>query len=141
MIQEGLYATLAADAGVSAIVGTNIYPVLFPQTAYSDSSKLPCIVFKVDDRRRQVRFSGTDTLVECWLSVECYAKTYTAAQSLAVAVRSALVDYSGTMTSNDSPQTTNAVQSIFIESEDDAFAAEPGIYIVMQDFRIWYDEA
>lgn len=141
MIQEGLYATLAADAGVSALVGVRIYPVNVPQSDYTDSTKFPCVVYKIDGKDRQVRFAGTDTLVSAGLSVDCYAKTYAEAQSLAEAVRGALVDFSGTMTGTGSPQSSNSVQAIFIESESDAIAPEPGLYVVMQDYLLWYDEA
>lgn len=141
MIQEGLYATLAADAGVSALVGARVYPVNVPQSDYTDSTKFPCVVYNFDGKERQVRFSGTDTLVSARLSIDCYAKTYAQAQAVAEAVRGVLKDYSGTMVGNGSPQSSNRVQSIFIESESDAIAPEPGLYVVMQDYLVWYDEA
>jgi hypothetical protein len=141
MIQEGIYATLAADSGVSAIVAARIYPLMIPQTSYTETTKFPCIVYSIDSKSRQVRFDGTDTLVSASLSVECYATTYSQAQSLAAAVRSVLVDFSGVMTGGGSPQSQTPVQSIFVESEDDTLAAEPGVYIVMQDYTVWYDEA
>lgn len=141
MIQEGLYAVLAANSGVSSLVSTRIYPVNVPQADYTDATKFPCVVYKIDGKQRQVRFAGTDSLVSANLSVDCYAKTYAQAQAVAAAVRSALVDYSGVMTGNGSPQSTNTVQSIFIDSESDAIAPEPGLYVVMQDYTLWYDEA
>ena len=141
MIHEGIYATLSGNAGVSAIVGTRIYPVVMPQTAYTESSKKPCIVYRFDSRLRQVRFSGTDTLVDGSLVIECYAVTRIEASELADAVRSALVDYNGTMTGTGSPVSSNRVQGIFLESENETFYPEPGVFIVTQDYRIWYDEA
>ena len=141
MIQEGLYATLSGDAGVSAIVGTRIYPLVIPQTVYSEATKRPCIVYSFDSKGRQIRFSGTDTLVEGRFTIDCYATTYSEAQDLAEAVRGVLVDYSGTMTSGSSPQTTNDVKKLFIESERDLMDIEPGLYRVMQEYKIWYDEA
>jgi len=141
VIQEGIYATLSADAGVSAIVGTRIYPTLMPQTVYTESTKKPCIVYTLESRDRQIRFSGTDTLVSGSLSVECYAETFVGAENLAAAVRAALVDFSGTMTGTGSPQSSNDVKKLFIESEAESFALEPGLYVVIQDYTIWYDEA
>lgn len=140
MIQEGIYATLAADSAVSAIVGTGIHPSIIPQ-ASEGTSRFPCVVYKIEGKERQRRFDGTDTLVSADLMVECYATTYSQVQSLAAAVRNALLDYSGTMTGSGSPTPSNSVQFIFIDSEGDAIAAEPGVHIVMQDYTIWYDEA
>ena len=140
MIQEGLYATLAADAAVSALVGTRIYPLMIPQQVYTESTKQPCLVYTLDGRARQVRFAGTDTLVQGSLTVDCYARTYAAAQALADAVRALLEDYSGTMTGTGSPISTNVVKKIFIDNELELMDIEPGLYRVSQSYTIWYDE-
>ena len=141
MIQEGLYTYLAADAGVSALVSSRIYPLVIPETVYTEATKKPCLVYSVDGKSRQVRYSGTDTLVAASVQIDCYARTYLASQQLAEAVRSAMVDYSGTWTGSSSPQTSNRVQSIFIQSEFDMLDPEPGLYRVSQQYTIWYDEA
>ena len=140
MIQEGLYATLAGDAAVSALVGTRIYPLMIPQQVYTESTKQPCIVYTLEGRSRQVRYSGTDTLVRGNLAIDCYARTYAAAQALADAVRALLEDYSGTMTGNGSPVSTNVVKKIFIDNELELVDVEPGLYRVGQSYTIWYDE-
>ena len=141
MIQESLYSKLAGAAGVTAIVSTRIYPLVIPQTVYSEATKQPCIVYSVDGKVRQVRFSGTDTLVTGSFTVDSYARSYQAVQALAAAVRTALVDQSGTWTDSDSPQDSVSVQKVFIESEFDLMDEDPGLYRVSQQYTIWYDEA
>ena len=140
MIQEGLYALLAADSAVSALVGPRIYPLVINAQDYTEATKQPCLVYSFDSKVRQVRYSGTDTLVQGFFTVDSYARTYAGAQALAAAVRDALIDYSGTMLGNGSPQSSNVVQKIYIESERDLMDPEPGLYRVMQQYTIWYDD-
>ena len=141
MIQESLYSKLAGAAGVTSLASTRIYPLVIPQTVYTEATKKPCIVYSVSSKSRQVRYSGTDTLVSGSFSIDCYATTYTAVQSLAAAVRAALVDQVGTWTDSDSPVGSVSVQAVFIENEFDLMDEEPGLYRVSQEYTIWYDEA
>lgn len=141
MIQEGLYAYLSQNAGVSALVSTRIYPIVIPEQAYADATRQPCIVYSFDGKERQVRFSGTDSLVAASVQIDCYARTYASAHAVALAVRTAMVDYSGIWTGTGSPQSSNDIKKVFIENEFDLMDIEPGLYRVSQTYTIWYDEA
>lgn len=141
MIQEALYSKLAGAAGVSALVASRIYPLVIPQTVYDEATKRPCIVYSTDGKARHIRFSGTDSLVAGRFTVDCYARTYSAVQQLAAAVRAALVDQRGTWTTSSSPQGSVSVQQVFIDNEFDLTDIEPGLYRVSQEYTIWYDEA
>lgn len=141
MLQEGLYAYLAAQAGITTLTSTRIYPLVIPERVYTEATRNPCLVYSVDAKARQVRYAGTDTLVDATVTVDCYATSYASAQALAAAVRAALVDYTGTWTGNGSPQSATSVKHVFIETERDMMDPEPGLYRVSQIYTVWYDEA
>jgi hypothetical protein len=71
-----VYAALAANAGVAALVGTRIYPEQAP-----DEAELPLVVYTVKAGE------ALDGLIGMW---PC-----TAAEALGVAVRAALDGYDG----------------------------------------------
>lgn len=141
MIQDAFYGFLSAQAGITTLAGTRIFPLVIPQKVYSEATKQPCLVYSFDAKNRQKRFSGTDSLVASSVQVDCYATTYRQAQLLASAVRAVLLDYAGTWTGNTSPQVSHKVQKCFLENEIDLDDPEPGLYRVSQSWAIWYDEA
>lgn len=141
MIQDAFYAFLSSQGAITAITSTRIFPVVIPQKVYNESAKQPCLVYSFDSKERQRRYSGTDSLVASDVTIDCYATSYRQAQVLAAAVRSVLLDYSGTWTSNTSPQVSHKVQKCFLDDEIDLDDSEPGVYRVSQSWAIWYDEA
>ena len=140
MLSDGLYNFLKTNGGVSALVASRIYPLIIPQSVYSEASKQPCLVYSIDTDDRILHYDGSEKLVTGRLQIDCYARSYSASQNLAAAVRAALVDYSGSMVSNTSPATATAVQRVFLDGEVSLTDEEPGLYRVMQRYVIWYDE-
>jgi hypothetical protein len=138
MISDSLYNYLSAQ--VSSVTN-RVYPLVIPQQVYDEATKQPCLVYTMDTDTRHVRFSGTDSLVRGSLQVDCYARTYKAAQTLAAAARTALVDYSGAMAAATSPVTSTNIQTIHLEGESNLMDEEPGLYRVLQRYVVWYDEA
>lgn len=133
MIQEGLYTFLAASSAVATIVGTRIYPLMIPQHAYDELTKLPCLVYARVSVDRQPKFCGTDALARSLVRVDSYARSYADATALAAAVYDALIDYSGAMGSE-------TVKKVLADSEFDLLDVEPGLYRVTQTFSIWHIE-
>jgi hypothetical protein len=141
MISYAIPARLKADAGILAIAGERVFPVIIPQKSYDESTKQPCLVYTIDTDQRQIRFSGTDTLVRGRLTVDCYATTYLDSQLLAAAARTSLLDFSGDIEIATSPISFFNVQRIFLDSETSLTDENPGLYRVMQRYIVWYDES
>lgn len=91
-LEEALYARLSGFAGLSALVGSRIYPLRAPQTA-----ALPLVVFQ---RISTIRWSafGSDTgLARPRIQVTAWATTAMAAKSVKEQVRAALQRWRGTV--------------------------------------------
>jgi hypothetical protein len=93
LIQEGLFARLAADAGVLALVGGNI----FAGAAPDDLSLYPCASYTFVGGSDAVTFSGkheTRSRVE----LNGHALTYAAAAKIRLAIIKALDGWAATLT-------------------------------------------
>jgi hypothetical protein len=140
MIDEALFTLLKTDSGVGALVAEasspiryRIFPLVIPQHESTDLTAYPCIVFTKVGATRGVTLSGTDTLVNATYQVDSYATTYQAAAQMADAVRTALVDYNGTVGGHQI-KTANIQNELAITDPD------PGLYRLMQTYSIWYVE-
>lgn len=131
MIEAGLYSHLTAAS--PTIVGTRVYPVVIPEHARGDATKLPCVVYNRVNVQRQQKFCGTDGLVRSTFQLDCYATTYLEAKQVAAAVRGVMVDYRGTWSSVQ-------VKAVFLDLEFDGLDAEPGLYRVVQRYTVWHEE-
>jgi hypothetical protein len=86
------YRILAADAGVSAAVGTRIYIIESPQ-----GTPNPHIVYRASLENETFSKSGV-SLVDTWrVELDIYHATFALASSVAQLVRSALDGYQGTI--------------------------------------------
>lgn len=128
MIETGIAAYLNADAGLTALVGTRIFPVLAPQGVTA-----PYVIFARAGAARSSTTCGTDKKVAGTWQFDAYAKTYKTAAQIARALRLALIDYTGLM--GDTP-----VDRVFLETEFDLDDPEPGLFRVSQTYTIWYLE-
>lgn len=82
--EQTVYNTLKNDAGVAALVGTRIYPLVLPQ-----NPTYPAISYqRISTRPVQTR--GGNGLAFVRMQVDCFATGYTAAKQLSDAVVSAL---------------------------------------------------
>ena len=128
-----IYAVLAADSGVTDLVGTRIYPVRALRGA-----SLPYITYqRISTVRRHPLDRPTD-LADARVQVDCWAGSYAEAKTLAAAVRSALAGYRGTAGGV-------TVQWMGLEGEADDVEIEGGVesltcYRVRQDWDIWWQE-
>ena len=140
MLRDSLYSRLSDDAGVSAIVSNRIYPVVIPQQSYDEATKQPCLVYSIDTDARGITFEGTDSLVRCRLTIDCYATNPDTPHTLAEAVRDCLVDFEGTVAASTSPISSVRIKRIFMDGEVEQHDEEPGLYHVMQRYLVWYVE-
>lgn len=130
-LEEAIYYILTEDSGVSALIGTRVYPLVIPQNA-----TLPTVVYQeissVLTHQMRPMIGLTRARYQFW----CWAATYTGADALAEAVRLALDGYSGT---------ANNVRIDSIQLQDESDKIERVVYGVDRyrkrfDFFIWYHQ-
>jgi len=121
MMEADLIAHLLADAGVSALVGTRIYPSLASQNAAA-----PYVVLRRVSTVGKRGTGGPAGLDRARIQIESYADTYGEAKSLAVAIRTAL----------DGTAITNIRLSQF-ETEHDDFDEAAELHRTISEFFTW----
>ena len=89
---RAIYTILTEDAGVSAVVGTRVYPQVAAQGA-----AFPFVVYVLQDNSPSDTKSGVSTLDEVRYDIVAAAETYTELSSLTERIRLALDRYSGTV--------------------------------------------
>lgn len=118
MIEQAIYALLAADAAVGGIAGDRISP-----HARLQGTQLPAVTYELTDLEPFVALSGTAGLTAATLQVTSVAHTYATARDLASSVVSALNGYTGTtagaVISSCHYTTQNSVDTGVGEGEED----------------------
>ena len=127
MIEQAIRYILVNDTTVKAIT-TRCYPVTIPQ-----SPTYPLILYTKISGDRDHALRGASGHAHPRFQVEAWDLTYTAAKTLADAIRNALDDYTGTAAGT-------VIHSCLIESERDTYESEIEIYRIMQDYMIWHEE-
>lgn len=84
-VESDFYTLLSGNAGVTALVGTRIYPDALPE-----ESAYPAVAFARTRTERLIGLSGQIFGADVDLSVGCWAETRTDADAVATAVESAL---------------------------------------------------
>jgi hypothetical protein len=103
VINEELFTRLTADAGVSALVASRVYP---HKTRFTPT--YPHIVYEVTSDDDEYSMAGEIGLPEANIVYRCIAETYREARALAAAVKTSLSGFSGTLGSH-------RVRAIFVD--------------------------
>jgi|SRR5579859_107698 len=144
MFAEGLVAFLAADSGVSGILGTpasrgDKTNGVFPNIAIKEAT-MPYIVYLQISARPVISFAGPNRLTYARWRLSCYGASYGSAKTLAQKVKRALNGFQGPWT--DSSPSVTYVGSTWLLSESDT--AEPiphgTIWAVHVDFEFWFND-
>lgn len=131
--EAAIRSALVANAGVSAIIGSKVFPVLAPASA-----SLPFLTWRRISVQRQQGLSGPIGMPSVLLSVDLFAETYEAVRELADAVRLCLDGWGGT--------TNNVrVANVSLTNEADGFVTLAGgdlppVYTVQMTFSILWQE-
>ncbi len=92
LLEAAIYSQLSTYAGLAALTGTRIYPLLLPQ-----DPTLPAVTYQTISRvMEEVRGAGP-RYAETRVQIDCWAASYSSAKAVAEQVRAALQDYTGTM--------------------------------------------
>lgn len=119
MIGADLFSILAGNAGVATLAGDRIFPGVMPQ-----GSGLPAVVYTAVDDVPENTLEDF-TLSNARVQVDCYAKGYVAAQTLAKAIVDVLSGYRvGGM-------------SLLLLAKRDGYEDETQYHRVSMDFSMW----
>ncbi|HKJ75398.1 MAG TPA: DUF3168 domain-containing protein [Alphaproteobacteria bacterium] len=132
MIESDLRTFLLADATISGLVGTRIFPVRAPQ-----GGSFPAMTYTPVSGQRFHNTGGGAGLSGPRIQFDCWAEAYSEAKSLADALRERLDGYSGSAGSG-------TVQGAFFDTERDSFepdAGVSGLYRVSHDYFVYYEES
>ena len=122
-----MVAQLKATAGVTAIVGAKVYPMIAPQSA-----ALPYIIYEKPLDVPVNTATGADATSQKRFAVSCFAATYSGAHALGAAVAAALsgwVDSAGCVWHQES--CTDDMGEVM--SGQDV----PEYYAVNQEYTVW----
>lgn len=133
-LEAGLYSYLTAQAAITAIVGTKIYPNRIPQ-----GTALPCLMYSRTNTDHETQLAGAAGIATATMQIDCFATGaggYMTVKNLANAVRVKLHGYRGYMG-------TEAVNDCSLQNEIDiydepAHAEDHGTHRVSMDFQIVY---
>lgn len=132
MIEEALRTVLLADATLSGLIGTRLYPVKLPQ-----EPTLPAGVYtNVAPGRRVYTHDGDSGLRRkriqfTWFGEDGASPAYDVARSVAAAAAAVLSGLRTTVAGE-------VIQGIFIEDGLDAQDPEPGRWLVTFDAIVWH---
>ena len=84
-LETGLRAALIADAGVTAIVSSRIYPEIMPHDV-----TYPAISYQRISTVRSQFLTGVDDHTQIRIQIDCWDDSYSGVKSLAAAVKSAI---------------------------------------------------
>jgi len=130
--EAAIYHQLVNTAGLVALVGARIFPVIleqdidFPAVTYQRLGSSP------------IHASGSDaTLRDVTMGIAVVADQYEDAKNVQAQVEVALTDFSGEMGGTGGVQ----VQRCFIENIAEDFSDDIRAYIVTLEFSVWAEEA
>lgn len=127
MIEVGIHNLVASDAGVSAIVGANVFPVVLPA-----GTTFPAITYTVLSSVTESDLAGAIGPGFMRIRFDAWSNTYLEAKSIAIALENLLVSYIGTL--SDGTKIFDVTQ----ESEQDFFESEARVYRVASDFYFYF---
>jgi len=131
-IETALYRRLTDDAGVTAIVSNRVTPEW-----RREGTALPAIVYSVNSREPVTTLTGTTTLAEFSIAIDCLGATMSAARQLAAAVSARLNDNASYGTVDGTKISWSSTEGEDVERLDNQEGTDDGPRVVRQMYRIW----
>lgn len=127
-LESALYTRLSGYAGLTALVSTRIYPIILPQ-----EPTYPAVTYQRIDGPREHALSADMGIPHPRIQIDSWGNTHVQAWAVATQVRGALQRWSD---ADASP----AVLDCLLDSDDDSYEPDAGVYRVRQDWIIWHRE-
>lgn len=118
-LEASIFTALTGASGVSAIVGSRVYPLVIPQGA-----ALPAVTYTRISGPLEMSLSGGAGLESVRVQIDAWATSYAAVKDLAAELRSAMLS-----------ATAFQVASV---SDRDLFEDETSVFRVSTDFTVWH---
>ena len=131
-IETALRRRLSDDAAVTGLVSTRISPEW-----RREGTALPAIVYSVDARTPVRTLTGTTSLAEFSVSIDCIATTMSGARALAAVVADILNDNTLYGTVDGTLIRWSGTDGEDVERMDDQEGTDDGPRVVRQTYRIW----
>ena len=128
MIEKRIVALLLADAGVSALIGTKIAPVVLRV-----ETGMPCLVYRRLDGQPEYTLAGRAGWRTVTVQIACWDGDYTDAKTLAEAVRDALDAYSEI-------DSAGSIRFISVADGADEYQGDLDAYAAVVVLTIDYDD-
>lgn len=133
MLESDLTTRLLADATVSSLTGTGIYPVVLPTTLLDPNTDTPpCISYRTISDVPTYDLAGQRLGSKTRVEFNAWSSQYTSAKATAAAVQASLEGFAGQL---------GDVFVQFIEAggnNTDGFDQDSRLYRVQQDFLIYH---
>lgn len=117
-IESDIFGTLALNSGISAIVGTRVYPVIAPELTVPPF----CVYTKVVTNPVN-SLIGANPLTNPLFQIDIYARTHTQASSLGILLREAIL-------------AATPFSAVWRDTRDD-YEPDTKLFRVSLDFSIW----
>lgn len=127
MLTDGLVSLLLGVPAITAIVGNRIQPIPAPE----DTATRPCITYQSPSDVGSYTLTGSDGVTSTRVVFDCLAPRYRDARALALAVKSALSGYSGTLSDGTviySTQVVNVVDGF----DDGSRISRTSVHVLFQ---------
>jgi Protein of unknown function (DUF3168) len=93
MLTNGIVALLNANAAITSICGNSIQPIPAPD----ERADYPCVTYQVASDLSEYSLTNQAGPTQSRIVFNCIASTYVVARSLALAIKSALSSFTGTL--------------------------------------------
>lgn len=131
-IETALRRRLSDDIAVTGLVSTRISPEW-----RREGTALPAIVYSVDARTPVRTLTGTTSLAEFSVAVDCIATTLSGARALAAVVSDVLNDNTSYGVVDGTQIRWSGTDGEDVERMDDQEGTDDGPRVVRQTYRIW----
>lgn len=127
-IEEALFARLSTFAGLTALIGTKIFPLRAP-----DDFSAPFVIYQKITGKREQSHEGDSSLVHPRIQYSCWGINYGSAKLVSRQVVKALHAFKGVVSGVD-------IQFVEVDSEVDTFDEDTKLYRVLVDVIVWHRE-
>ena len=127
-IEDAIYSILTTSLGLDALVSGRIYPVKLPQAPL-----YPCISYLRISTQRLSAMGSDTPVVQARFQFSAWDKKHSDALAVAVQIRAAIKRYRGI-------EQGVTIQDVLQENELDQYEPNLGLYQIIQDFMIIYEE-
>lgn len=131
-IETAVRRRLSDDVAVTALVSTRISPEW-----RREGTALPAIVYSIDSRAPVRTLTGTTSLAEFLVAVDCIATTLSGARALAAVVSDVLNDNTSYGVVDGTQIRWSGTDGEDVERMEDQDGGDDGPRVVRQTYRIW----